>query len=111
MLATYYISILRLPVLLCYLAQDYDNVGEIIGFIALYYIPICSDINECTNGDAECDKDHGDCENKVGSYRCFCKAGYMTSNVSPHRCEGESTFLVVDPTSDTKCRSEDPCDR
>ena len=54
-----------------------------------------SDINECTNGDNECDKNHASCDNTVGSYTCSCDGGYMTTN-NGRTCVGElQTSLLV----------------
>ncbi len=36
---------------------------------------LISDINECTEGSAECDE-NADCENNEGSYDCNCKNGF-----------------------------------
>ncbi|NBD13085.1 EGF domain-containing protein [Corallococcus silvisoli] len=36
---------------------------------------VCTDINECTNGTAQCST-NATCTNTPGSYSCTCKAGY-----------------------------------
>lgn len=38
---------------------------------------LCSDIDECSNGDASCEQL---CENTMGSFRCSCLAGFLLSS-------------------------------
>ena len=54
----------------------------------LYYVFVCTDINECTSGTHNCTRLQM-CENTAGSFICSCITGYRPSMTSPLRCEGK----------------------
>ena len=53
----------------------------------------CSqDENECTSGSHQCDPQHAECFNNVGSYTCRCKQGFMLDTSDTHAiCSHECT--------------------
>jgi len=38
---------------------------------------VFADIDECLNGENNCDKDVGICTNLAGTYTCSCDQGYI----------------------------------
>ena len=46
-----------------------------------------TDIDECHQGTADCDKKLAECNNTIGSYRCMCHHGY-SGNGSEGSCKG-----------------------
>ena len=57
-------------------------------------ITFISDINECTNGSAECDE-NADCENNEGSYDCNCKNGFSGNGKT---CSGKEADRISSAT-------------
>lgn len=65
---------------------------------------LCIEMDECSNGDHDCDPDHGICTNTPGTYVCSCANGYEG--------DGKTCSKIPEPNpddyEDTPC-SPDPC--
>ncbi len=74
------------------------------------------DINECTDGSANCDE-NADCENNEGSYDCTCRNGFTGNG---KKCNGKQlnvTPIITDMLRSRSCTvyiillfSQTPCD-
>ena len=50
-----------------------------------------SDIDECQRGNGGCEQD---CQNMIGSYKCYCRQGFQLSK-DGRRCEGNVLYKIV----------------
>ena len=67
---------------------------------------ICIEIDECLNGDHDCDPDHGICTNIPGSYLCSCANGYEGNGIN---CLKIPEVKPLEKKQDTVPCSPDPC--
>ena len=51
------------------------------------------DIDECTDGSAQCDSESTTCRNLIPLYECNCKTGYLTIPNNKYKCQGIGTAL------------------
>ena len=51
----------------------------------------CTDINECDNGQNDCDRD-AICSNTIRSYSCTCDTGYYGNGI---QCSAAHAVLVL----------------
>jgi hypothetical protein len=68
---------------------------------------LCTEVDECANGDHDCDPVHGICTNTPGSHVCSCVDGYEGDG---KKCSKRIPEVTPDhpDTKDTPC-SPDPC--
>ena len=59
------------------LSDNFDGCGCIPGYQRSQACMECIDINECETDNGGCKQN---CENTIGSFRCFCDSGYVLHN-------------------------------
>lgn len=52
------------------------------------------DIDECSDGSAQCDPKSTTCNNLIPDYECKCKPGYIVISNDKYKCKGNCLFMV-----------------
>ena len=61
------------------------------------FVVLCSDVDECGNGDHFCDQV---CINTEGSYKCDCQPGYRMQ-LDGSTCRGANVHVYMHTHTDT----------
>ncbi|KAK2180194.1 hypothetical protein NP493_455g01025 [Ridgeia piscesae] len=76
----------------------------------------CVNVDECATGAHYCDVDTADCVDTVGSYKCYCRTGFVGNGrhcspiCQPGVCPGRQLCMVTEGEAECSCKcSGDVC--